>query len=587
MHISKFVTLKLLILLFLFSTAGDQAYGQLFKKKEKNKKDQIEGEAPGKDSYRKAEYFLAEAEKYFILEDYAKAFVLYQKSLEYDQDNATAYFKISKIYQNSEEYDKSLSNALKAVSLDKKNKYFYLQVAEIYSEQNNYSAAIDTYKDMFANCKDTDEYLFELAALYIYQEQYDKAIEVYNDIERIYGINEQVVRQKQKLYIQEGNLDGAVEEGEKLIKAFPDEASYIISLAEILVSNDQEINAIRYLEDFLKEQNEDDPSVKLMLSELYKNQGNIEKSRQYLRDAFSNPELDLKPKLKVIGKYLSKLPNSDIQALCDDLIRRLIETHSDNPDVFAVAGDFHMKVGDKEKAKEMYEKAIDAGSNSFNIWYNLIQLASTSGDYDGVIKYAEQALEYYPNQPEIYFFLGNGHMLKKQYEDAVEIFETGKNLIADNDELKSMFNAQLGDAYNYTKEYDKSDAAYEAVLEYNPNNDHVLNNYSYFLSLRKDKLDLAEKMSTKLIKRNPENATFLDTHAWVLYMNGNFKEARHYIEKAIAIGDVSGTVIEHYGDILFKLGMVDSAVKQWQKAKGMDETSELIDKKIADRKLYE
>jgi predicted negative regulator of RcsB-dependent stress response len=71
-------------------------------------------------------------------------------------------------------------------------------------------------------------------------------------------------------------------------------------------------------------------------------------------------------------------------------------------------------------------------------------------------------------------------------------------------------------------------------------------------------------------------------------MRGEFDEAKIFIEKAVNSNEgLSGTIIEHYGDILFKLGDVDSAVKQWQRAKGMDETSELIDKKIADRQLYE
>ena len=107
------------------------------------------------------------------------------------------------------------------------------------------------------------------------------------------------------------------------------------------------------------------------------------------------------------------------------------------------------------------------------------------------------------------------------------------------------------------------------------------------MSLRKEKLDLAKKMSGKLVSISPDNSTYLDTYAWVLYMRGEYKEAKVYIEKALEGTDISGTIIEHYGDILFKLGDIDSAVKQWQKAKGMDESSELIDKKIANRKLYE
>jgi tetratricopeptide (TPR) repeat protein len=168
------------------------------------------------------------------------------------------------------------------------------------------------------------------------------------------------------------------------------------------------------------------------------------------------------------------------------------------------------------------------------------------------------------------------------------MLEQGKKLSSSNLELLAYFNGQLGDAYNGIKEYEKSDKAYEAALDFDPDNDHVLNNYSYFLSLRKEKLDLAEKMSTKLIERNPEDPTYLDTYAWVLYNLGKFNDAKKYIEKAINFDETnSGTLVEHYGDILFKLGDVDSAVEQWEKARKLNDTTELLDKKIADRQLYE
>ena len=166
--------------------------------------------------------------------------------------------------------------------------------------------------------------------------------------------------------------------------------------------------------------------------------------------------------------------------------------------------------------------------------------------------------------------------------------EQGKRLSSSNLELLSVFNGQLGDVYHALENFNKSDAAYEAALDFDPDNDHVLNNYSYFLSLRNEKLDLAEKMSSKLIKEHPENPTYLDTYAWVLFKVGKYKEAKVHIEKAIANSDnVSGEVLEHYGDILYKLDDIDGAVKQWENAKLMDNATEFIDKKIADRKLYE
>ena len=95
----------------------------------------------------------------------------------------------------------------------------------------------------------------------------------------------------------------------------------------------------------------------------------------------------------------------------------------------------------------------------------------------------------------------------------------------------------------------------------------MLNNYSYYLALRKENLDKADKMSALLIKLFPENGNYLDTRAWVLFAEEKYKEARKVIEKVIEGEHVSATHLEHYGDILFQLGEVDLAVKQWQKAR--------------------
>jgi len=583
---NKWVIMKGLIFLIILSISvfDSQAQGNKSKRAKSEEASVLDENQP--DS-RKSEYYLTEAEKYFILEDYAKAFVLYQKALEFDKNNATAYYKISQIYQRSEESDKALTNALKAVELSPDNKYFYLQLAEIYTKKNDYQSAIDAYQTMLKRCDNANEHLFELAALYIFQEKYDKAIEIYDRIEDIYGINEQVIFQKQKLYIQLNDMDGAITEGEKLMEAFPEESSYVVSLSEILISNGYPDKAVKYLENYLIEYDGNDPNIKLMLSEVYEKRNEKDKAYLYLKDAFSNPSLDILTELKVFNSYLQQLPNKDIESICVELSAIMIDTHPQEPDVYAVAGDLYMELGENGKSIGMYKTAIDKGGSNYNVWHNLIRISFVDEKYDDVIKYSENAIEYYPNQVFLYFFLGTAHLAEKHYDDAIEALEMGKSLSGKNYELKSTINSQLGDAYNFVKDYPKSDEAYEDALSFNPNNDRVLNNYSYFLSVRKDKLDLAYKMSSKLVKRNPDNSTFLDTHAWVLYVQGKYKDARYYIEKAIEAGDVSGTIIEHYGDILFKLGEVDSAVKQWQKAKGMDETSELIDKKIADRKLYE
>ena len=382
-------------------------------------------------------------------------------------------------------------------------------------------------------------------------------------------------------------LDKAIEEGQKLIDAFPGESRYVLMMVDILISNNKTDEAIPVLEGLLID-DPDNSRALLLLADIYRKEGNNEKSNIYLNKAFEKPDLDIQPKLQVLAGFMQQLPNADIEILAKSLGKKIILAHPDDFRSYEINGDLSMKLSDDSSAIDNFKKSLDLGSTNYNTWQNVLQLESKLDQYKEVIKDGEKALELFPNQPAICWFLGTAYLVESDNEAAVEVLERGKKLSGANEELKSFFNAQLGDTYNNLKNYKKSDECYEAALAYDPENDHVLNNYSYFLSLRKEKLDLAKKMSSKLVSRNPEDATFLDTHAWVLYMRGEYDAAKNYIEQALnSDDDLCGTIIEHYGDILFKLGDVDSAVKQWQKAKGMDETSELIDKKIADRKLYE
>ncbi len=586
MQESGFIKIIFLFLVSALLISNLDVHAQKRKKK-KDKKVIVEEPLPATpEDKRKAEMYHAEAEKYYILEDYAKAFVLYQRSLELDPADAAAYYKISQIYLKQGDQEKAIFNAERAIKLNESNKYYYLLLAEIYTKQSNFVDAATAYENMIQKCENADDYLFELAAIYIYQDDYDKALQIYDRIEQKFGINEQVIAQKQKLYLKLSKLDEAIAEGKRLIDTHPGEAKYVVLLADILISNDQSEKAIPYLEDVVNNYS-DNARALLILADYYRKNGDMEKSNTYLNRAFADSELDIQPKIQVLAGLIQKLPNDSLQQLVTNLGNEIMVAHPDDPKSYEINGDLNMRLGMDEKALEVYQKAISLGSSNFGTWQNVLQTELKLGKYDDAIGDGERALELFPNQAGICWFLGSAYIAKNEFKESIEVLERGKKLAVANEELKSYFNAQLGDAYNNLKEYKKSDASYDAALAYDPDNDHVLNNYSYFLSLRKEKMDLARKMSTKLVSRNPDNATFLDTHAWVLYVLGDYAEARVYIEKALADGEISGTIMEHYGDILFKLGDVDLAVKQWQKAKGMDETSELIDKKIADRKLYE
>lgn len=563
---------------------------------QKKKKVQAAEEAHGI-KQREAEFYFTEGEKYFILEDYAKALLYYQKSLEVDASNATVHYKIAEVLSRSERQDDMLKAAISvenALRLEAKNKYFYLLAVNIYNTLARFDKAAAAYETMMREVEGTEEYLYDLAVVYQYDKKPEEAIRVYNKAESLFGVNEISSVQKLRLYLEAGKAKEAIAEGEKLLAAYPGEERYAMGFAEVMSKNGQLPVALEYLEKFVRE-NPDAGNARMLLAGFYRDTKQEEKARALLTELFSDPSVELGSKVIVLGAYNTELHQSRSrnerdagkEAYVLSLYTKLAEMYPNQPDVYVIGGDLYLSTGKNAEAVNAYQQAIKSGDVNYEVWQNLIYLETQLNQFDNVIRHADEALELFPNQGMLYYFSGYAHLRKKNHAEASAALEQAKKIVSGDNNLLGEINGMLGDTYNSMKQYEKSDKAYEDALSLNPENDAVLNNYSYFLALRKANLEKAEKMSSQLVKDNPDNPVYLDTHAWVLYTREKYREAKKFMERAINTGNVNATHFEHYGDILFKLGDVNGAVTQWEKAKEADADNELLNKKIANRKIYE
>lgn len=569
---------------------GHAAYGQ------KDKRKKTGDGQPSEMRLREAEFFFTEGEKYFILEDYTKALVFFQRVVELNPENPTVHYKVAEILSKSNKEDDLERAALSvenAIKLEKKNKYFYLLASNIFTSLNNFTKAAQSLETMMKEVKGTEEYLYELAAIYQYDRKPDEAIKVYNRAENLLGINETSSLQKQKIYLDQGKLNEAIAEGEKLLAANPDEERYVMGFAEILSQKGQQKKAIEAIEKFLASHQEAG-NAKILLAGFYSEGGQEKKAREILKEAFNDPSVDISSKVIVLSTYGTKINKNNVKNIQDpelnnfalELFNILKKSDSDEPNVHIVGGDLYLSLKRNADAEREYLIAIQTGTASFEAWQNLLALESESNKFDSLIFHSEQGLEIFPNQAMLYYFNGYGHIHKGHFREGATALEQAKKLSAGNPALINEINSMLGNAYNGMKEYAKSDKAYDDVLLYNPNNEFVLNNYSYYLALRKENLEKAERMAIQATKLQPNNASFQDTYAWVLYMRERYREARKVMERALSLPGVGSAHFEHYGDILFQLGDVEGAVKQWEKARSMTTQHDLIDKKIANRRIY-
>lgn len=533
----------------------------------------------------KLEAVLIDAEKQLILENYSKALEGFTVALNMNTQSAAINFKIAEVLAKSNEGQKALPYGLKSIELDSENKYYRIGLARIYQSVGFYIEAAKIYEAMLEKFPSDENALYELAELYQLTSRTEEMFNTFDKIEDQLGVKEEIVREKQRIYMKQGKLDEVVREYKKLSDAYPNETSYKLELISFLIQNKRLDEAESEIASY--EENEASNSrIVLLKSEIEWMRGRHKESLVLLAEAFESPGIDFETKFQIVSNYLMASSSAQNQELLTNLVKDLADQYQDEFKAQAFVGDMLYQDGRQEEAVAYYLKAVNLKPANYSVWQNILNVEADLNQYDSLIVHAERALEYFPNQALLYYFAGTGYLIQKNYQKAARTLDVGRKYTTDPN-LLTVFYGQLGDAYNGLKENDKSYKSYDKALENKADNDHVLNNYSYYLSLEKKELDKALKMSTSLVKKFPENPTYLDTHGWVLYVRGDFKEAKKYLEKAISLNDEDGTVIEHYGDVLFQLGNVEQAIKEWEKALEKGEASDLLEKKIADRKLYE
>lgn len=542
-------------------------------------------QAGKKDKTHATEAMFTEGMKYYLLESFSDAQSWFEKSLSTNQDLAASNYMLALIHYQQNKNAEALNFANKALKLNDKNKYYYELTAEIYEKMQNFSEASKVYKKMVTEVPGTNEFYYNLAATYVFQNEFEEALKTYAKIETLFGKSVELTRQKQQILLKVNKLDQAIAEGEAYLKEFPEEVDFQLVQAEILFSNNRAKEAIQYMEGIIKN-HPNNGQARLLIFDMYKSQGMKEKANEQLDIVFGHPEVDLSSKIAILEDINRQTQNEESKKNSLKYAELLVKNYPAEANAHIAAGDVFFVQNKKEESWKSYLKAKSIDPSNFNLWNKIIILDSELNNVDSMVVHSEQALESFPNQAVLWLYNGSAYLMKKESKKAVESLEEGKKLSVNNTTLLNEFNIRLGDSYNELKEYSKSDAAYQEALKFDKNNAHVLNNYSYFLSLRKEKLEDAKEMSGKLVKEFPDSPTYLDTHAWVLYMMKDYEGAKKYLEKAIQ-NSKNGTIVEHYGDVLFQLGEKEKALEQWKKAKSLGETSDLIDNKINDKNLYE
>lgn len=523
-----------------------------------------------------------------ILGNYDEAIKLFQQCLDKTPDDAASMFELARLYHLKGNAGDAMTMAEKAVDNDNSNPWYKILLAELYIEQYKYDDAIKIYSTLVKQYPENIDYYYDWANANLYAGKLADAIKIYDIIEDKTGVTDEVSIQKQKIYLQLDKIEKAAEEIEKLIRHYPDNTKYIAILAELYMSNNMYDEALKAYNRIL-EVDPDDPFIHISLSDYYRKVNDKEKAFEELKLGFANPKLDIDTKVQILLSYytVSEI-YSELTEEAFTLSEILVKTHPKEPKAYSIYSDFLVRDKKYEEARGALRSVIKYDSSKYIIWDQLLRMDVELDDFVSMEKTSQKVMELFPEQPLPYLFSGIANFQLQNYEKAVKSLKTGLNFVVENDELLENFYTYLGDAYHQVDKHKESDDAYEKALQINPDNSYVMNNYSYYLSLRGVKLEKAESLAKKANELEEGNPSFQDTYGWVLYKLGKYSEARTWVEKAVKSSEKDNPVIlEHLGDILYKLNDLEEALKYWNKADKAGKGSDLLKKKLNEKKLYE
>lgn len=537
---------------------------------------------------RKYDYFFLEAMRLKEKKDYVSAFGLLQHCLDIHPNAASALYEVSQYYmflrqvpQGQEALEKAVANA--------PDNYWYSQgLASLYQQQNELDKAVTLLEQMVVRFPAKQDPLFNLLDLYGRQEKYDEVISTLNRLEKRMGKNEQLSMEKFRIYLQMKDDKKAFQEIESLVQEYPMDMRYQVILGDVYLQNGKKQEAYDVYQKVLAAE-PDNPMAIFSMASYYKQTGQEELYQQQLDTLLLNKKVTPDTKVGVMRQMIVENEQADkdstqIIALFD----RIMKQEQDDPQIPMLYAQYLLSKNMESESVPVLEQVVDLDPTNKAARMMLIGAAVKKEDYKQIIKVCEPGIEATPDALEFYYYLAVAYNQAEKPDSVISICKRAlEHTTADSKkEIVSDFYSILGDMYHTQKQMKEAYAAYDSALVYNPSNIGALNNYAYYLSVERRDLDKAEEMSYKTVKAEPNNATYLDTYAWILFEKGNYAEARIYIDNAMKSegGDKSDVIVEHCGDIYYMTGDVDGALTYWKKALEMGSESKTLKQKIEKKK---
>lgn len=490
---------------------------------------------------------------------------LFKKVLEIDSTHAPSLFELATL--TVDEPETALQYSLKAQALDTTNIWYQTQLGRLLLTTGRYDSARVVYNNLLRHDPNNPDNYRLIALLHDQKGEPERALALLDSVENQQGVNEMLAALKRQLLIKTQQYDRALKETEALVQNTPGNDNNLVALAELYAMFKKDSLAQATYQRALAIDPNNMRTI-ASLNNFYKQNNNQLAFLATTAQLFRSTDFPLEPKLKFFEDLIAS-PNyyRDYYVQLGGVVSALSITYPNDFRTMELYAKHLIAGGSLEEALKVYKTHLCDTLHQRDIFDQVIDIEAYLKRPDSVKKYITLALERFPADAELYlrrgsistFLLNQPEAARADYHEALKFAQT--------DSLRSVIYGILGDSYQAEEDFKNSSKAYEKGLKLDTTNAVIYNNYGYFLSLRKERLEKALEMAQHAIRLDPNNPTYLDTYAWVLYQLGRYEEARIPLRQAISLDRTKNKeLFLHYGDLLYQLNDHFMASYYWKQA---------------------
>ncbi len=500
-------------------------------------------------------YALIEASRLKVLGNVEEALKVYKSCVNSYPECGAAWYEIGTLYLSAGLNNQAEENLKKSFDLDRHNYWYSYSYADVLAINEKYEESNKIMKRMLKDFpKEKIFIIYKIADNFYNQKNYSKSLKYFNKIEKDLGISEMISVRKLEIFKKIGQDRKIEKEFNYIFRINPGNIPLNIIYAEYLVENNKIDEAIKKYE-YILDIDEDNIYAISNLSELYLEKGDKEKANQFLIKTFKSEEISPVKKIQMLSVLIKdeKLLKNESKHI-EEIISFLGLTESNNFEFLLVLYDFYVKTNKFEESFEVIKKMTELRKDDYVIWahslYNGIQVEK----YEDVIKLGTEALSIFPNKDDLRVFIAIGYFNLNDFESAYKILKEAGNNYTEV-ELKNQSKILLAEIAYKMGNIKESFQQFDNLLNEFPENKILKNNYSYYMALEKINLQKAKELSYETIVEEPENSTYLDTYAWILYQKEEYVEAEKFIRMAVSYSiERNKEILLHMVEILLKNG---------------------------------